>query len=93
MDSSLKTDLESLVLDFKHNIAQINIKDCISSTIFLDKCQDLLSLYRTKMFNSVSLFSHQSSSEYFLEEYIPSLKYHSECQRLLEVHLEKSFLD
>ena len=93
MNNSLKTDLESLVLDFKHSLEQINIKDFNDCQVFANKCQDLINIYRIKMLNSVDLFASQSNPEYFLEEYTPSLKYHSECQRLLELYLEKSFLN
>lgn len=94
MNASLKTDLESLVLDFENTLKQINIKDFNDYQVFVDKCQVLLNTYRTKMLNSAHVFSsHQPISEYYLEDYIPSLKYHSECQYLLEVHVAKSFLD
>jgi len=92
MNSPLKTDLESLVLDFKCSLEQIKFKDFNNYLLFADKCQDLLNLYRNKMLNSVRLLCCQSNPEFFLEEYMPSLKYHSECQHLLEKYLEASVL-
>lgn len=93
MDNSLKMVLESLVLDFKKSLYQINIKDFNNPLLFAEKCQDLLNLYRSKLFDSTQSFTlHQQISEYFLENYVPSFKYHSECQIILEKYLEKSFL-
>lgn len=94
MIDSLKADLEFLVIDFKNNLYTIKIKDFNNPQLFVNRCQELLNNYRFKMLNSVnSLSSYRPISEYFLEEYLPSLKYHSECQLLFENYIEKTFSD
>lgn len=90
MKNTLKTDLDELLLNFESELKEIKINDFNNYLLFADSCQDLLNLYKDKMLNSVRVNACQSSPEFFLEEYIPSLKYHSECQRLLEAHLENS---
>ena len=93
MNNSLKTDLESTVKDFEYSLSQIKRITFNNDQIFANSCQDLLDLYRGKLLNSVKLFSaislSQSNPESFLEDYYLSLKYHSECQRLLERYVEK----
>ena len=93
MNDSLKTDLESTVKDFEYSLSEIKRLTFNNDQIFANACQDLLDLYKSKLLNSVKLFSatslSQSNPEFFLEDYYLSLKYHSECQRLLEKYVER----
>lgn len=86
MNDALKTDLESLVEDFKFRLYSINIADFNSTQKFVDKCQDLLNTYLGKMTISVHTFS---TKETFREDYIPSFEYRRKCQSLFETYLEQ----
>ena len=95
MNDYLKIDLESTVKDFEYSLLEVKRIKFNDDQKFVNACQDLLELYREKLYVSVrtfsTLLSKQSLAEHFLKEYLPSLKYHSECQRLLEKYIQVVF--
>lgn len=96
MQQNLADLLSNQVLNFKKGLYLININSFTSPQFFANKCQELIEHNRYEMFkilNDYFLNSYtQSFQQYFLEEYMASLQYHSECQLLMEDYVHKALL-
>lgn len=81
----LDVDLKQLVKDFEVKLKNIKRDDFNSEQLYINECNDLLEIYRTKISSCVLKFVGKENYDEAIKDYY---SYGSQLQLILENHIE-----